>query len=77
MIRHTAVFRLKHEAGSAQEKDFLVALRKLKSIGNPLEQGYFVTPRINSNFKPQPNKFAQTLLNATLIEKLKTEVSLT
>ena len=32
MIRHTAVFRLKHEAGSAFEKDFLKALAKLKSI---------------------------------------------
>ena len=32
MIRHTAVFRLKHAAGSAAEKDFLKALAKLKSI---------------------------------------------
>ncbi len=32
MIRHTAVFRLKHDAGSASEKDFLNALAKLKSI---------------------------------------------
>jgi hypothetical protein len=32
MIRHTAVFRLKHDAGSAAEKDFLAALAKLKSI---------------------------------------------
>jgi heme-degrading monooxygenase HmoA len=32
MIRHTAVFRLKHDAGSAAEKDFLHALAKLKSI---------------------------------------------
>jgi Stress responsive A/B Barrel Domain len=32
MIRHTAVFRLKHDAGSAAEKDFLIALSKLKSI---------------------------------------------
>ena len=32
MIRHTAVFRLKHSAGSAAEKDFLNALAKLKSI---------------------------------------------
>ena len=32
MIRHTAVFRLKHAAGSAAEKDFLQALAKLKSI---------------------------------------------
>ena len=32
MIRHTAVFRLKHEAGSAFEKNFLNALGKLKSI---------------------------------------------
>ena len=32
MIRHTAVFRLKHAAGSAAEADFLGALRKLKSI---------------------------------------------
>ena len=32
MIRHTAVFRLKHDSGSALEKDFLKALAKLKSI---------------------------------------------
>ncbi len=32
MIRHTAVFRLKHPAGSTAEKDFLNALAKLKSI---------------------------------------------
>ena len=32
MIRHTAVFRLKHEAGSAAEKDFLAAISKLRSI---------------------------------------------
>jgi heme-degrading monooxygenase HmoA len=32
MIRHTAVFRLKHEAGSAAEANFLAALAKLKSI---------------------------------------------
>lgn len=32
MIRHTAVFRLKHPAGSADEKDFLNAIAKLKSI---------------------------------------------
>jgi hypothetical protein len=32
MIRHTAVFRLKYDAGSAAEKDFLHALAKLKSI---------------------------------------------
>ena len=32
MIRHTAVFRLKHAAGSAAEGDFLAALAKLKSI---------------------------------------------
>ena len=32
MIRHTAVFRLKHSAGSAAEKGFLNALAKLKSI---------------------------------------------
>ncbi len=32
MIRHTAVFRLKHDAGSAAEGNFLVALAKLKSI---------------------------------------------
>ena len=29
MIRHTAVFRLKHDSGSALEKDFLKALAKL------------------------------------------------
>ena len=32
MIRHTAVFRLKHAAGSAAEKDFLNALAKLNAI---------------------------------------------
>ena len=32
MIRHTAVFRLKHAAGSAAERDFLAANRALKSI---------------------------------------------
>ncbi len=32
MIRHTAVFRLKHVAGSVAEANFLAALAKLKSI---------------------------------------------
>lgn len=32
MIRHTAVFRLKHAADSAAERDFLAALAKLKAI---------------------------------------------
>lgn len=32
MIRHTAVFRLKHPAGSAAERDFLTATRALKNI---------------------------------------------
>ncbi|MDE2383527.1 MAG: Dabb family protein [Alphaproteobacteria bacterium] len=32
MIRHTAVFRLKHAKGSAAEADFLAALRKLVAI---------------------------------------------
>lgn len=32
MIRHTAVFRLKHAANSAAERDFLAALAKLKAI---------------------------------------------
>ncbi|MGB8315860.1 MAG: Dabb family protein [Aestuariivirga sp.] len=32
MIRHTAVFRLKHAAGSAAEAGFLAALAKLKTI---------------------------------------------
>jgi heme-degrading monooxygenase HmoA len=32
MIRHTAVFRLKHAAGSAAEADFLAALGRLKRI---------------------------------------------
>ena len=32
MIRHTAVFRLKHDAGSPAEADFLTAIRKLKPI---------------------------------------------
>ena len=32
MIRHTAVFRLKHKAGSMPETDFLFAIRKLKDI---------------------------------------------
>ncbi len=32
MIRHTAVFRLKHPPGSAAEREFLAANRALKSI---------------------------------------------
>jgi heme-degrading monooxygenase HmoA len=32
MIRHTAVFRLKHAAGSSAERDFLAANRTLKNI---------------------------------------------
>ena len=32
MIRHTAVFRLKHAAGSAAEAAFLAALVKLQAI---------------------------------------------
>jgi heme-degrading monooxygenase HmoA len=32
MIRHTAVFRLKHAAGSAAETAFLAAVRALKTI---------------------------------------------
>lgn len=32
MIRHTAVFRLKHAGGSAAERDFLAANRALKAI---------------------------------------------
>jgi heme-degrading monooxygenase HmoA len=32
MIRHTAVFRLKHAAGSAAEADFLAALGRLKPL---------------------------------------------
>jgi hypothetical protein len=32
MIRHTVAFRLKHAAGSAQERDFLHAGRKLAMI---------------------------------------------
>ena len=32
MIRHTVVFRLKHEAGSAAEKEFLDAARTLAAI---------------------------------------------
>jgi quinol monooxygenase YgiN len=32
MIRHTAVFRLKHAAGSAAEADFLAAVARLKAI---------------------------------------------
>jgi heme-degrading monooxygenase HmoA len=32
MIRHTAVFRLNHAAGSAAEGDFLAANRALKNI---------------------------------------------
>jgi len=31
-IRHMAVFRLKHQAGSAEEADFLAALEKLSAI---------------------------------------------
>jgi heme-degrading monooxygenase HmoA len=32
MIRHTAVFRLKHAVGSSAERSFLTANRALKSI---------------------------------------------
>jgi heme-degrading monooxygenase HmoA len=32
MIRHTAVFRLKHAADSSAEQNFLAALAKLKTI---------------------------------------------
>jgi heme-degrading monooxygenase HmoA len=32
MIRHAAIFRLKHAQGSQEEKSFLAALRELKSI---------------------------------------------
>lgn len=32
MIRHTVTFRLKHAAGSAAERDFLLAACELKSI---------------------------------------------
>jgi Stress responsive A/B Barrel Domain len=32
MIRHTAVFRLKHAKGSPEEKDFIAAIRKLEAI---------------------------------------------
>ena len=32
MIRHAAIFRLKHSAGSAAEADFLAALRALQAI---------------------------------------------
>lgn len=32
MIRHTAVFRLKHPAGSRQEQEFLQTLWKLQAI---------------------------------------------
>jgi Stress responsive A/B Barrel Domain len=32
MIRHTAVFRLKHASGSAEEADFLAAAAKLAVI---------------------------------------------
>ena len=32
MIRHTVVFKLKHAAGSAEERDFLRALGELQTI---------------------------------------------
>ncbi len=32
MIRHTVVFKLKHQAGSQKEIDFLVAAQKLENI---------------------------------------------
>jgi len=31
-IRHMVVFKLKHPKGSAEEKDFLIAIRKLAAI---------------------------------------------
>lgn len=34
MIRHTVVFRLKHEKGTSQEKSFLDAARKLSEISS-------------------------------------------
>jgi hypothetical protein len=32
MIRHAAIFRLKHAKGSAEEKSFPMALRKLREV---------------------------------------------
>ncbi|MCE0483509.1 MAG: Dabb family protein [Methylacidiphilales bacterium] len=32
MIRHTVVFKLRHSAGSPQERDFLTAIQKLADI---------------------------------------------
>jgi heme-degrading monooxygenase HmoA len=32
MIRHAAIFKLKHARGSDEEKDFLDAIRELKAI---------------------------------------------
>ena len=31
-IRHMVVFKLKHQKGSAEEKDFLIAIKKLAAI---------------------------------------------
>ncbi|MCH2175155.1 MAG: Dabb family protein [Lentisphaeria bacterium] len=34
MIRHSVVFKLKHKAGSEEEKDFLRAVKKLAAIAS-------------------------------------------
>ncbi|MCA0432174.1 MAG: Dabb family protein [Proteobacteria bacterium] len=47
MIRHAAIFRLKHAAGSSEEKSFLDALRALKVIPcvQNLEVGREISPK--------------------------------
>src|SRR5687768_10530828 len=37
MIRHTVVFRLKHPAGSAAEREFLAAARELAAISGVMQ----------------------------------------
>lgn len=52
MIRHTVVFRLMHEAGSAAEADFLDAARALKTIPGvkAFEQLRQVSPKNDFTF---------------------------
>ena len=47
MIRHTVAFKLRHPAGSAEERDFLVAARELTSIPGVerFEQSRQVSPK--------------------------------
>ena len=52
MIRHTVVFSLKHEAGSAEERDFLESARQLAGIATveKFEQLRQVSPKCDYAF---------------------------